>query len=321
MNREFWKNKNVLVTGAGGFKGSHLVLQLTKTNAKIISLVRDFDPRSYFEKQELGKKSTTVIGDLKDYRKIADILSKYEITTIFHLGAQPIVTTALMNPLETLESNIMGTTNVLEASRVYGKVSEIVVVSSDKAYGPTDKIPYKENERLHGKAPYDVSKSCADLIAQMYARVYNLPITITRCANVFGPGDLNMNRIIPGIIESIIKNKTLEIRSDGKMVREYIYVKDSVDAYIKLAENISKAKGQAFNIAGHNIMSVLEVVKKVSSIVGKPIKVNILNKAKTEIPKQYLDGSKMKEFFDWEPKTIFEDAIAETYDWYLENFK
>jgi len=321
MNREFWKNKNVLVTGAGGFKGSHLVEQLSKTDANIISLVRDFDSRSYFETKNLGKKSIVVIGDLKDYRKIADILSKYEITTIFHLGAQPIVTTALLNPLETLESNIMGTVNVFEAARVYGKVSEIVFVSSDKAYGPTEHIPYKETERLHGKAPYDVSKSCADLIAQMYFRVYNLPITITRCANVFGPGDLNMNRIIPGVIEAMIKNKPLEIRSDGKMVREYIYVKDSIDAYIKLAENIQKTKGQAFNIAGHNILSVLDVVKKVSSVVGKPIKVNILNKAKTEIPKQYLDGNKIKELLGWEPKTNFEDAIIECYEWYLESLK
>jgi CDP-glucose 4,6-dehydratase len=321
MNREFWKNKNVLVTGAGGFKGSHLVEQLSKTDANIISLVRDFDPKSYFVTKELGEKSIVVIGDLKDYRKIADILSKYEITTIFHLGAQPIVTTALLNPLETLESNIMGTVNVLEASRIYGKVSEIVVVSSDKAYGPTEHIPYKEGERLHGKAPYDVSKSCADLIAQMYAKVYNMPVTITRCANVFGPGDLNMNRIIPGIIEAIIKDKPLMIRSDGKMIREYIYVKDSIDAYIKLAENINKAKGEAFNIAGHNIMSVIDVVKRVSTTIGKPIKVNILNKAKAEIPKQYLDGSKMKDVFNWETKTDFETAIIETYDWYLENNK
>jgi CDP-glucose 4,6-dehydratase len=221
-----------------------------------------------------------------------------------------------MNPLETLESNIMGTINLLEAARVYGKVSEIVIVSSDKAYGPTDKIPYKEEERLQGRAPYDVSKSCADLIAQMYAKVYSLPITITRCANVFGPGDLNMNRIIPGTIEAIIKNKPLEIRSDGKMIREYIYVKDSIEAYIKLAENINKSKGEAFNIVGLNIMSTLEVVDKISKIIKKPIEINILNKAKTEIPKQYLDGSKMKEFFSWEPKTRFEDAITETYTWY-----
>jgi len=318
MNEEFWDNKNVLVTGAAGFKGSHLVEQLSKTNARIISLVREFDPKSYFGIKQLSKKSVVVMGDLKDSVKMADVLSQFEITSIFHLGAQPIVTTALINPAETLNSNIMGTVNILEAARLYGKVSEILIVSSDKAYGPCERLPYNESERLHGKAPYDVSKSCADLISQMYGRVYNLPIVITRCANVFGPGDLNMNRIIPDAIESIIKNKTLEIRSDGKMIREYIYVKDATDAYISLLENINKTKGHAFNVASHNVMSVREVVKRISQIMNKSIKTKILNQAKTEIPKQYLDGSKIKKMINWEPKTKFEQAILDTYDWYLD---
>lgn len=319
MNKEYWDNKNVLVTGAGGFKGSHLVEELSKTNANIISLLRDFDPKSYFETQNLGKKSTVVLGDLKNQKKMADILSKYEIDIIFHFGAQPLVTTALLNPLETLESNIMGTVNLLESARLYSKVNAIVMVSSDKAYGPAEKMPYTENERLQGKAPYDVSKSCADLIAQMYAKVYDMPITITRCANVFGPGDLNMNRIIPGILEAIIKGKTLQIRSDGEMIREYIYVKDSIDAYLSLAENIEKTKGEAFNIASHNVLSVLEIVNKIERIIEKNVKINILNKAKTEIEKQYLDGSKIKNVIDWEPKTDFGDAIKQTYFWYSEN--
>ena len=319
MNKEFWKNKTVLVTGAAGFKGSHLVEQLSKTSARIISLVREFDPKSYFETKQLGKKSVVVIGDLKDPIKMADILSQFEVTSIFHLGAQPIVTTALRNPSETLNSNIMGTVNLLEAARLYAKVEGIVVVSSDKAYGPCERIPYMETERLHGKAPYDVSKSCADLISQMYANVYGLPIVITRCANVFGPGDLNLNRIVPGAIEAIIKNKSLEIRSDGKMVREYIYVKDSIEAYISLAENINKTRGQAFNVASHNIMNVSEIVKNISHILKKPIKMNILNKAKTEIPKQYLNGSKIKKIIGWEPQTSFEQAIRETFNWYEEN--
>ena len=318
MNKEFWENKNILITGAAGFKGSHLVEQLSRTNARIISLVREFDPKSYFEIKELGKKSVIVIGDLKNPVKMADILSQFEITSIFHLGAQPIITTALMNPSETLNSNIMGTVNILEAARLYGRVSEILIVSSDKAYGPCEKLPYNEDERLQGKAPYDVSKSCCDLIAQMYCRVYKLPIVISRCANVFGPGDSNICRLIPGVIDAIIKNKSLEIRSDGKMIREYIYVKDTVNAYISLLENIEKTKGHAFNIAGHNIMSVLEVVEKVSKILGCSIKKNILNIAKTEIPKQYLDGSKIKKMLGWEPKTSFEQAILETYNWYQE---
>ena len=321
MNKEFWDNKNILVTGAAGFKGSHLVEQLSKTNARIISLVREFDPKSYFETKQLGKKSVVVIGDLKDPVKMADILSQFEITSIFHLGAQPIVTTALINPAETLNSNILGTINILEAARLYGKVSEILIVSSDKAYGPCERLPYNENERLHGKAPYDVSKSCADLIAQMYGRVYRLPIVITRCANVFEPGAANMNRIIPNAIESVIKNKILEIRSDGKMIREYIYVKDATDAYISLLENINKTKGHAFNVASHNVMSVMGVVKRISQIMNKSIKNKILNQAKTEIPKQYLDGSKIKKIINWEPKTSFEQAILETYEWYYENLK
>ena len=305
MNKGFWDNKNVLVTGAGGFKGSHLVEKLSRTKANIISLVRDFDPKSYFETRNLGKKSTVVVGDLKNYRKIADVLSKYEITTIFHLGAQPIVTIALLNPLETLESNIMGTVHILEAARLYSGVTEIVIVSSDKAYGPCKTIPYKETERLQGRAPYDVSKSCADLISQVYANpaVYGMPITISRCANVFGPGDLNLNRIVPGTMEAIIKNKPLKIRSSGELIREYIYVKDSTDGYIALAENIDKTKGQAYNIASKNIMSVTQIV-------------DILDQARGEISEQYLDGSKIKNVLGWEAKTTFEEAIRETFDWY-----
>lgn len=316
MDKKFWENKNVLVTGAGGFKGSHLVEELSKTNAKIISLVRSFDPDSYFSINHLDKKSTVVIGDLKDYRKIIDILSKYEITTIFHLGAQPIVKTALLNPIETLETNIMGTVNILEAARFYSKIKEIVIVSSDKAYGPTDRVPYKETERLQGKAPYDVSKSCADLIAQMYYNVYKLPLTISRCANVFGPGDGNKGRLIPDIMDAIVNNKKLQIRSDGKMIREFIYVKDSIGAYISLAEHIDKTKGEAFNISGKCIFSVLEVVKNVSNILNKKIEYSILNETIAEIHKQFLDGSKIKETIGWEPKTNFDIAIKDTFKWY-----
>jgi CDP-glucose 4,6-dehydratase len=322
MNKDLWDNKRVLVTGAGGFKGSHLVEKLSESNASIISLVRDFDPKSYFETEGLSRKSTVVIGDLKNQKKIADILSKYEITTIFHLGAQPIVTTALLNPLETLESNIMGTVHVLESARLYSKVDEIVFVSSDKAYGPCEEVPYKEGERLHGGAPYDVSKSCADLISQVYASpdVYDMPITIARCSNTFGPGDLNMDRIVPGTLEAIIKDKILRIRSDGKMIREYIYVKDAIEGYISLAENMDKTKGEAFNIAGKNVMSVMEIVHKISEIISVEVETEILNQAKAEIPRQYLDGSKIEKAIGWRPKTDFQSAIKETYQWYKKSF-
>ena len=318
MNKQFWDNRNVLVTGAGGFKGSHLVERLCEISANVVSLVRDFDSKSYFETERLGGKSIVVIGDLKDQRKISDIVSKYEITTIFHLGAQSIVTTALVNPIETLESNIMGTVHVLESARLYCKVSEIVCASSDKAYGPSERIPYVETERLHGKAPYDVSKSCADLISQVYANpnVYDMPITIARCANVFGPGDLNMNRIVPGVLKAIIEKEALKIRSNGKLIREYIYVKDSIDGYIALAENINKTKGEAFNLASKNIMNVTEIVHRICEVLGTTVKMEILDQADAEIPEQYLDGTKIKNTIGWEATTDFGQAVKETFGWY-----
>ena len=318
MNHTFWAGKNVLVTGAGGFKGSHLVEVLSQTSAHIVSLVRDFDPRSYFQTQQLYRKSTVVLGDLKDAGRVADILSKYEITTIFHLGAQPIETTALLNPLETLQTNIMGTVHVLEAARLHGHVTEIVVVSSDKAYGPSDRMPYRETERLQGRTPYDVSKSCADLIAQVYAipDVYDMPVVIARCANVFGPGDLNMNRIVPGILEAILHDRPLRIRSNATLVREYIYVKDVADGYIRLAEEMNLTKGHAFNLASGNVMSVREIIDRTCKALGKSIEVKILDEARGEVPEQRLDGSKMANMLGWQASTDFAQAIQETFEWY-----
>lgn len=318
MNHAFWAEKNVLVTGAGGFKGSHLVEALSQTPARVVSLVRDFDPRSYFQTQHLDHKSTVVVGDLKDAVRVADILSKYQITTVFHLGAQPIETTALLHPLETLQTNILGTVHVLEAARLHGQVTEIVVVSSDKAYGPSDRMPYRETERLQGRTPYDVSKSCADLIAQVYANadVYNMPIVIARCANVFGPGDLNMNRIVPGILEAILQHRPLRIRSNATLVREYIYVKDVTDGYINLAEKMSLTKGHAFNLASGNVMSVREIIDRTCRSLGQSIEMTILDTARGEVPEQRLDGTKIKDAIGWQATTDFTAAIRETFAWY-----
>lgn len=318
MNREFWAAKNVLLTGAGGFKGSHLVEKLAETEANTVSLVRDFDPRSYFQTRRLHEKSTVVTGDVKDFHKVADVLSKYEITTILHLAAQPIEAIALLNPLETLQTNILGTVHMLEAARLYSRATEIIVVSSDKAYGPGERMPYRESGHLQGKTPYDVSKSCADLIAQVYANpdIYDMPITIARCANVFGPGDLNMNRIVPGTLQAIITHQPLKIRSNAKLIREYIYVKDTADGYLSLAENMDVAKGQAFNLAGGNVMSVTQIVRRIGDILGEPVRVEILDTARGEIAEQRLDGSKMSDLVGWQAKTDFADAIRETFEWY-----
>lgn len=318
MNRNFWANRNVLVTGAAGFKGAHLVERLAESEAKIVSLVRAFDPRSYFQTRRLDRKSIVVVGDVKDSDKVADILSKYEITTILHLAAQPIETTAIRHPLETLRTNIMGTAHVLEAARLLPHVTEIVVVSSDKAYGPSERMPYRETDRLQGKTPYDVSKSCADLIAQVYANptIYDMPIAIARCANVFGPGDLNWNRIVPGVLEAIIRRQPLKVRSNAKLIREYLYVKDAAEGYLHLAEHIHVTRGQAFNLAGGNVMNTLEIIDAVCRAVGEQVEIEILDIARGEVPEQRLDGSKIKDATGWQPTTDFTEAIRETFAWY-----
>jgi len=263
----FWKGKNVLVTGGSGLVGSHIVEELLKNKANVVTIIRSKNPNSYFFTEGLDKSTVIAIGDLKDYKRAYDIISKYEIEYIFHVGAQAIVPTGLKNPVETFETNINGTVNVLEAARLCNGVKSIVVASSDKAYGTSDKLPYTEDMPLEGDFPYDVSKSCTDLIAQSYFKTYKMPITIARFGNIYGPGDLNFDRIIPGTIYAALLKETLKIRSDGKMIREYLYVKDVAEGYLMLCENINKSKGEAFNLSSGLKLSVLEVVKKISKIM------------------------------------------------------
>ena len=232
------------------------------------------------------------------------------------MAAKPIVENVYENPVEALEVNIMGTVNILESCRLKGDLKSIIVVSSDKAYGKTKNLPYTERTPLIGDHPYEVSKAAADLIAQTYFRTYNLPIVITRFSNTFGSRDVYFNRIIPGAFESIIKNKELLIRSDGKMIREYTYVKDIVEGLIKLAQNIDKIKGEAFNFGSKNIFSVIEVIKKIEEVLDVKVNYKILNIAKNEIPKQYLDWTKAKKMLSWQPKTTFEEGIRKSFDWY-----
>lgn len=313
--------KNILVTGGAGFIGSHLVNRLIKEGDKVVVI----DNLSSGRKENLNpaffKKSGSV-SKAKFYKidirspKIKQVLEKERIESVFHLAARPIVENAYENPVEALEINIMGTVNILEACRLKKNLKSIVIVSSDKAYGKSKDLPYTEKTSLLGDHPYDVSKTTADLIAQTYFKTYNLPIIIARFSNTFGPRDIYFNRIIPGIFESILKNKEFLIRSDGKMIREYTYVKDIVDGCIKLAQNIEKIKGEAFNFGSKNIFSVIEVIKKIEKILDTKVNYKILNIAKNEIPKQYLDWTKARKALNWKPKHSFEEGIKESFNWY-----
>ncbi len=312
----FWTDKNVLVTGGAGLVGSHIVEELLKNNANVVVTLRSKNPKSYFFTEELDKKTILANGDLKDFKRIRDIISKYEIEYIFHIGAQPIVTTAVINPVETFETNINGTVNILESARLCELISGIVIASSDKAYGASDELPYTEETPLKGVFPYDVSKSCTDLIAQSYYKTYDLPITIARFGNIYGSGDLNFNRIIPGAIKAAILNETLKIRSDGKMSREYLYTKDVADGYLRLCEKINRSKGEAFNLSSGLKLSVIDVVKRISQIMDKKIDYEVLNIAKNEIYEQCLSTEKIERFFNWRTKYLFEEGIKETVEWY-----
>jgi len=305
------KSKNILVTGGAGFIGSHLVNRLIELGNKVVVV----DNLSSGKKENVNKKAKFYKLDTRNPR-LFNLLKKEKIEIVFHLAAQALVETAYASPFETIESNIMGTANVLEACRLNGKLKSIVVASSDKAYGKSKYLPYVENSSLKGDHPYDVSKAATDLLAQTYAKTYNLPIVITRFSNVFGPGDISFNRIIPGALKAIIKNKPLMIRSNGKMVREYTYVGDIVLGCIKLSNCAGNLKGEAFNFGSNNIFNVIEAVKRVEKALGKKVNYKILNITKNEIPRQYLDWTKAKKTLSWKPETSFEKGIKESFEWY-----
>jgi len=308
---DFKNDKKVLVTGGAGFIGSHLVERLVRNDYKVVVI----DDLSSGDKNNLSSEAKFYKIDVRD-KKISEIFKKEKPEMVFHLAAQPIVETAFKDPMKTLEVNIMGTVNVLEACRLKGDLKSVVICSSDKAYGKSKNLPYAEDAPLRGDHPYEVSKTAADLIAQTYFKTYNLPIVITRFGNTFGPRDVNFNRIIPGVLKAIIKNEELLIRSDGKMVREYVYVKDVAEGCIKLIQNIDKTKGEAFNFGSKNIFSVIDLIKKIEEILKVKVNYKILNIAKNEIPEQYLDWEKIKNTVNWRPETGFEEGIKDSFDWY-----
>lgn len=316
-----WKGKNVFVTGGNGFLGSWLVAELVKKGANVTCLVRDTVKDSNLEFLGVSGKINVVYGTLEDYHILERGMNEFEAEVCFHIAAQAIVGIANKSPISTFETNIKGTWNVLEACRQLG-IKRTVVASSDKAYGEHEKLPYREEFCLNGLSPYEVSKSCTDMLARAYAKTYGLPIAVTRCGNIYGGGDLNWSRIIPGTIKSVLQDERPIIRSDGTPVRDYIYVLDVVDAYITLAEQLDRKEiaGEAFNFGTETPVSVLELVKKIVDASGKKIEPQILNQAKNELQAQYLDWAKARKVLGWKPKWALDQGLKETVEWYKDFF-
>ena len=318
MEDEFWKDRNVLVTGCTGLLGSWLTKSLAEKEANVVGLIRDLVPRSNLNWSGFNNKIISVRGEIEDYFLLERTINEYEIDTVFHLAAQTIVTIANRNPISTFKANIEGTWNILEACRRSPLVKRIIVASSDKAYGDQEKLPYDEKTPLEGRHPYDVSKSCADLICRSYFGTYGLPVCTTRCGNFYGGGDLNFNRIVPGTIRSILDNERPVVRSDGKFLRDYFYIKDGVQSYILLAEKMEDKRihGEAFNFSTERPMTVLEIVDMIRMAMYSDLVPLILNQANNEIRDQYLSAKKAKNLLNWSPSYTLEDGIKETVDWY-----
>lgn len=320
MNHEFWKDRNVFISGCTGLLGSWLTKKLVHNGANVIGLIRDAVPKSNLNWSGFQDEIVTVRGEIEDYFVLERILNEYEVDCVFHLAAQTIVTIANRNPLSTFEANIKGTWNILEASRRSPLVKRIVVASSDKAYGSQEKLPYSEETALEGKHPYDVSKSCADLLCGAYHQTYDLPVCITRCGNFYGGGDLNFNRLIPGTIRSILECKKPIIRSNGQMIRDYFYIEDGAEAYMLLGEKMDKKiHGEAFNFSNEEPMTVLEMVNTILKVMNSDLKPIILNESSNEIEKQYLSSRKAHTVLGWKSHYKLEEGLEKTIQWY-QNF-
>ncbi len=314
------EGKNVLVTGGAGLVGGHVVEKLLSLGARVFVLDIVVKPKSYFESQKLQEKAKLILQDVRDSVKLRELILAENISYIFHLAAQALVPLAYEDPVLTLDTNIMGTVNVLEAARLIPSIKAVIVASSDKAYGK-DCEDATEDQALFGDHPYDVSKSAADLICTAYFKTYGIPVTVSRFGNIFGPGDLNFNRIVPGIMKAAVNNEVLEIRSDGNFKRDYLYVKDVVDGYICLAQQMDKAKGEAFNFSSGFNFSVLDLINSISKIIGKKIEYKIINNQKNEIPEQSLNFAKAEKILGWKSKYDFNQGILETFEWYKQQMQ
>lgn len=315
-----WKDQRVFVTGADGFVGGWLAKTLVEKGAYVVALVRDEKKESALDLHGIRKKVIVVKGDICDYHLLKRILNEHSINYCFHLAAQAIVGIANQSPLSTFETNIKGTWTILEAVRELQskQFKGMILASTDKAYGIHEKLPYTEESELRGIYPYDASKVCADVLARCYAKMYHLPLAVTRKANIYGGADLNFSRIVPDAIRSLIEEKELLIRSDGTPQRDYLYVEDAVEGYLTLAEQLHRdeVRGKAFNFSSGKPVSVLEMVNAVVAVYGKEIKPKVLGEARGEIDAQFLANEKAQQVLGWKPQHTLEQGLAKTIEWY-----
>lgn len=321
VDHRYWENRSVLVTGANGFVGSWVARVLVESGARVVALVRDMPARGGLALQGLTGKVDTVSGSLTDYPTVERALNEYDVEACFHLAAQAIVGVANRSPLSTFESNIRGSWNLLEACRNTKTVKSVVVASSDKAYGSHHRLPYNEDFQLNAVFPYDVSKACTDILARCYHRSYGLPVAVTRCANIYGGGDLNFSRIIPDTMRALLRGRAPVIRSDGSPVRDYMYVLDAANAYLTLAEHVGRegVAGEAFNFGTERPVSVLELVKAIVSVAGSQgVVPEILGNGtpEREIDAQFLSSRKAMEVLGWTPQFDLTAGLSATYRWY-----
>lgn len=323
----FWKDKNVLITGVGGFVAFSIAAKLVELGANVTGVIKDFNSMASQKmamSPHIVSKINYTVGDICDYDFLRRTINKYEISTCFHLAAVSTVRICSRDPLVAFRTNIEGTWNVLEACRSGKTLNSIVVASTDKCYGTPVRLPYKEDDVLGGLATYDASKACTDIISRSFAFNYNMPVAVTRCCNIYGPGDLNISRIIPNSIKRIMDGKPAMLwRDSAEMVREFIYIDDVVDAYLKIAENIEITKGNAYNIGTNEYIKVEDFVKKIFSCMNMESKVEIMDREADfkEIPEQYLDSTKIKEQLGWEAKYDISSGLKRTVDWYMDFFK
>ena len=316
-----WAGVTALVTGAQGFIGSWLAERLLDEGARVVVPRRDFVPDSRFRTEGVEQRCTVVQADLEDLASLSRVLNEHDVNAVFHLAAQTIVGTANRSPLSTFEANVRGTYNLLEACRTAGRpVERVVVASSDKAYGSHETLPYREDFPLQPRFPYDVSKACTDMIARSYASTYEMPVAVTRFANIYGGGDLNWSRIVPDTCRALVEGRRPVIRSDGTPERDYLYVEDAVEAYLAVAASLDRADlhGRPWNAGWGAPLSVLEIVGRLVEVSGRPLEPDVQGSGTPhgEIDRQFLDSTAIREELGWAPRLALDEGLARTFAWY-----